>query len=47
MEKVDSFPNPGTYIEDPNCPNDYLNHITGVVWVVFDPSSGKPGEEVK
>ncbi|ABP66699.1 type 3a, cellulose-binding domain protein [Caldicellulosiruptor saccharolyticus DSM 8903] len=46
-KKVDSFPNPGTYIEDPNCPNDYLNHITGVVWVVFDPSSGKPGEGSK
>ncbi|WP_232841896.1 glycoside hydrolase family 44 protein [Caldicellulosiruptor acetigenus] len=45
--KVTNFPNPGTYIEDPNDPNDYLNHITGVVWVIFDPTSGEPGKGSK
>lgn len=45
--KVANFPNPGTYIEDPNCPYDYLNHIPGVVWIVFDPSSSNFGEPTK
>ncbi len=40
--KVASFPNPGTYIQDPNDVNDYLNHNPGVVWVTFDKRSGSP-----
>lgn len=45
--KVQNFPNPGSWIEDPNCPYDYLNHIPGVVWIVFDPSSSNFGEPTK
>ncbi|MEN3039130.1 MAG: Ig-like domain-containing protein [Candidatus Kryptonium sp.] len=45
--KVENFPNPGTWIEDPNCPYDYLNHIPGVVWIVFDPASSNFGEPTK
>ncbi|NLG84811.1 MAG: xyloglucanase [Firmicutes bacterium] len=39
--KVESFPNPGTYVQDPNHP--YTADIVGVVWVVFDPRTGTPG----
>ena len=39
--KVTSFPNPGSYVQDPNEP--YLADITGVVWVTFDPRTGTPG----
>jgi xyloglucan-specific exo-beta-1,4-glucanase len=41
--KVTSFPNPGSYRQDPNDPNGYLNDIIGVVWVTFDPRTGTPG----
>ena len=41
--KVTNFPNPGTYVQDPNDPFDYLNDIIGVVWVVFDSRTGTPG----
>jgi hypothetical protein len=41
--KVNSFPNPGTYAQDPNDPNNYLNHLIGVVWVTFDKRTGTPG----
>jgi len=43
--KVESFPNPGTYIYDPNF--DYTKDIIGVVWVVFDKSSSTPGNPTK
>lgn len=39
--KVTSFPNPGTYVQDPSQP--YLADRTGVVWVTFDPRTGTPG----
>jgi xyloglucan-specific exo-beta-1,4-glucanase len=41
--KVTSFPNAGTYIQDPADPNGYLNDIIGVVWVTFDKRSATPG----
>jgi hypothetical protein len=41
--KVTSFPNPGTYVQDPNDPIGYLDDIIGVVWVVFDGRTGTPG----
>ncbi|MFI9585546.1 cellulose binding domain-containing protein [Streptomyces sp. NPDC052236] len=41
--KVTSFPNPGTYVADPSDPNGYSSDIQGVVWVVFDPTTGSPG----
>ena len=45
--KVASFPNPGTYIQDPNDTNDYLNHYPGVVWVTFDKKSSTAGNATK
>ncbi|KGM11435.1 xyloglucanase [Cellulomonas bogoriensis 69B4 = DSM 16987] len=42
--EVTSFPNPGTYVQDPDDPADYLTSNQGVVWVTFDPTSGAPGE---
>ncbi len=45
--KVESFPNSGSYIQNPNCPYDYMNHITGIVWVVFDKNSSSFGEPTK
>jgi len=41
--KVASFPNPGTYVQDPNDPFGYLDDIIGVVWIVFDGRTGTPG----
>jgi hypothetical protein len=41
--KVNNFPNPGTYIQDPNDPNGYLNDVIGVVWVTFDKRTGSAG----
>ena len=41
--EVSNFPNPGTYIQDPDDEWDYLNKIQGVVWVSFDKSSGTAG----
>ncbi|MEV0274524.1 xyloglucanase [Hamadaea sp. NPDC050747] len=41
--KVTAFPNPGTYAQDPNDPNGYLNDLQGVVWVTFDPRTGTAG----
>ncbi|MCX7682346.1 MAG: hypothetical protein N2508_10385, partial [Anaerolineae bacterium] len=39
--KVTSFPNPGTYVQQPGDP--YLGDRPGVVWIVFDPRTGTPG----
>jgi hypothetical protein len=41
--KVTSFPNPGTWSQDPNDPNQYLSHKPGVVWVTFDKRTGSTG----
>jgi xyloglucan-specific exo-beta-1,4-glucanase len=43
--KVTSFPNPGTYVYDPN--NDYSKDIIGVVWVAFDTKSSTSGTATK
>lgn len=43
--KVASFPNPGTYVYDPNY--DYSKDIIGVVWVAFDAKSSTPGNATK
>src|ERR1700730_16193598 len=39
--KVAGFPNPGNYVQDPS--NSYTGDIVGVVWVTFDPTTGKSG----
>lgn len=39
--KVTSFPNPGTYVEDPS--NEYQGDIMGLAWITFDPATGTPG----
>jgi hypothetical protein len=41
--RVTNFPNPGTYVQDPNDPNGYLSDNQGVVWVTFDKRTGTPG----
>ncbi len=41
--RVTSFPATGTYVQDPNDPNGYLNDPIGVTWVVFDPRTGSAG----
>jgi xyloglucan-specific exo-beta-1,4-glucanase len=40
--KVTSFPNPGTYFQDPS--SSYTRDLVGVVWVTFDPTSSKTGK---
>ncbi|WP_277212469.1 cellulose binding domain-containing protein [Isoptericola croceus] len=42
--EVESFPNPGNYVADPDDPGDYGTTNQGVVWTVFDESSGTAGE---
>ena len=39
--RVTSFPNPGTYVEDPAFP--YTADIQGLYWVLFDKRTGTPG----
>ncbi|HEX7026467.1 MAG TPA: hypothetical protein VF268_04450, partial [Gammaproteobacteria bacterium] len=41
--EVTNFPNPGNYVQDPNDTNNYLNQNQGIPWVLFDKSSGSPG----
>lgn len=43
--KVTSFPNPGTYVQDPS--NPYTADNVGVVWVTFDPRSGSAGSATR
>ncbi|MCP2345985.1 cellulose binding domain-containing protein [Nonomuraea roseoviolacea] len=45
--KVTSFPNAGTYAQDPSDPNGYLSHKPGVVWVTYDPRSSAKGAATK
>ncbi|MEF2968283.1 X2-like carbohydrate binding domain-containing protein [Paenibacillus sp. M1] len=40
--KVTSFPNPGTYVENPD--NEYQSDIVGLAWITFDPSTGTSGQ---
>lgn len=46
-QKVTGFPNPGTYVQEPDDPNDYLNHNPGVVWVTFDKRSAAAGNATR
>jgi len=39
--KVTSFPNAGTYVQDPS--NEYQSDIMGLAWITFDPTTGTPG----
>ncbi|NYI04183.1 cellulose binding domain-containing protein [Allostreptomyces psammosilenae] len=41
--EVGNFPNPGTYVADPNDSSGYQSDIQGVVWVTFDPRTGSAG----
>ncbi|WP_433179445.1 xyloglucanase [Actinoallomurus sp. CA-150999] len=45
--KVTSFPNPGTYKQDPSDSSGYLSDNQGVVWVTFDKRSGSSGNATK
>lgn len=36
--KVRSFPNPGTYVQDPS--NEYTSDIVGLAWITFDKKTG-------
>lgn len=36
--KVSSFPNPGTYVQDPS--NEYTSDIVGLSWITFDKKTG-------
>ncbi len=40
--KVESFPNAGTYVQDPS--NSYQSDIVGLAWITFDPTTGSPGQ---
>ncbi|WP_375143140.1 X2-like carbohydrate binding domain-containing protein [Paenibacillus sp. D2_2] len=40
--QVTSFPNPGTYVEDPS--NEYQSDIVGLAWIAFDPSTGSTNQ---
>ncbi|MDN8589740.1 X2-like carbohydrate binding domain-containing protein [Paenibacillus sp. 11B] len=40
--KVTSFPNPGTYVEDPSY--EYTSDIVGLSWITFDKSTGSAGQ---
>ncbi|WP_440118779.1 X2-like carbohydrate binding domain-containing protein [Paenibacillus sp. QZ-Y1] len=40
--KVTSFPNPGTYVQDPS--NEYTSDIIGLAWITFDKSTGSAGQ---
>lgn len=39
--KVTSFPNPGTYVQNPS--NSYQADIMGLAWITFDPRTGTAG----
>ncbi|WP_040950038.1 X2-like carbohydrate binding domain-containing protein [Gorillibacterium massiliense] len=43
--KVTSFPNPGTYVQDPS--NSYQSDIMGLAWITFDPTSSTSGTATK
>ncbi|WP_374522087.1 xyloglucanase [Streptomyces malaysiensis] len=45
--KVASFPNPGTYVQDPGDASGYLSDNQGVVWVTFDERTGSAGSATK
>lgn len=42
--KVESFPNPGNYVADPDDSSGYGSDNQGVLWTAFDPRSGSPGQ---
>jgi xyloglucan-specific exo-beta-1,4-glucanase len=41
--KVANFPDTGPFAENPGDPSGYSSDPIGVVWVTFDPASGRPG----
>lgn len=41
--KVNSFPNPGNYVQDPSDPFEYLTDNQGLYWITFDQRTGTPG----
>ncbi|WP_410539248.1 cellulose binding domain-containing protein [Streptomyces sp. KL2] len=45
--EVESFPNPGTYVPDPESDNSYLTDEVGVVWVTFDERTGGTGSRTR
>jgi hypothetical protein len=40
--KVSSFPNPGTYVQDPS--NEYTSDIVGLAWITFDKKTGSSSQ---
>ncbi|MFD0318329.1 cellulose binding domain-containing protein [Streptomyces flavalbus] len=45
--QVTSFPNPGTYVQDPGDTSGYASDNQGVVWVTFDESTGTAGNATR
>ncbi|MFF5436000.1 cellulose binding domain-containing protein [Streptomyces achromogenes] len=45
--QVTSFPNPGTYRQDPSDTSGYASDNQGIVWVTFDESTGTSGSATK
>jgi xyloglucan-specific exo-beta-1,4-glucanase len=45
--KVTNFPDTGPFAENPNDSSGYLSDPIGVVWVTFDPSTGKAGSATR
>ncbi|MGW2034235.1 WD40/YVTN/BNR-like repeat-containing protein, partial [Streptomyces sp. NPDC001811] len=45
--QVTSFPNPGTYRQDPGDTSGYASDNQGIVWVTFDESTGTSGSATK
>ena len=41
--KVNSFPNPGNYVQDPTDPFGYLTDNQGIYWITFDKRTGTAG----
>ena len=41
--KVNSFPNPGNYVQDPTDPFGYLTDNQGLYWITFDKRTGTSG----
>ncbi|GAB7191149.1 xyloglucanase [Kineococcus sp. NUM-3379] len=42
FEQVGAFPNPGRWAADPDDASGYSSDPQGVLWVTFDPRSGRP-----
>lgn len=46
-QQVTNFPNTGPFAENPNDSSGYSSDPVGVVWVTFDPATGKRGKATR